>query len=133
MHGETRGFPLLLLRVGRGDGSLHNDMEQIVALPSHGGLREGNDELQGLQSMVDLGGDGSGVPERLGELLIDPVDLRVDFTAVTRRLSLMSKKRHTKSTHLLSTTKRSSTCKFRNDTDLKFHFQPHSTLIDSYV
>ena len=41
----TRGFPLLLLRVDRGDGNLHDDVEQIVALPSDGSLREGNDEL----------------------------------------------------------------------------------------
>ena len=49
VHGETRGLPLLLLRVSEGDGSLHDDMEQSVTLLSDFVLGEGDDQLRGFQ------------------------------------------------------------------------------------
>ena len=84
VHGEARS-----LLLGERDRGLHNDVEQIVALLGDVVLGEGSDELHGLQSAVDFVGGGSGVPEGLGELLVDPRDLRFDFVAVTSRLSVV--------------------------------------------
>ena len=54
---------------------------------------ERSDEHHGLQSAVDLSGGGIGVPERLGELSVDPVDLGIDFVTATGQFSSYRTKR----------------------------------------
>ena len=44
VHDETKGLPLLLLGVSEGDGSLHNDVEQLITLWGNFVLREGGDQ-----------------------------------------------------------------------------------------
>ena len=83
VYGETRGLPLLLLGVSEGDGSLHNDVEQLVTISGDFVLREGGDQLHGFQSTVDLVDGKERVPERLKELPVDPADLSVIFTTAT--------------------------------------------------
>jgi len=86
IHGETRGVPLLLLGVGRRGRSLHDDVEQLITLLSDFVLREGSSQLHGFQSTVDLFGRRSGVTERLGQLLVDPRDLKAAFVTAKKRV-----------------------------------------------
>jgi len=77
VHGQTRGERGL---------SLHDDVEQLIALLGDFVLREGGDQLHGFQSPVDLFGRRSGVTERLGELLVDPRDLKAAFVTAKKRV-----------------------------------------------
>ena len=69
-------------------------------------------EIEGLRTgdpgTVDLVRGGE-VPDRLGELCVDSVDLRVDFGAVTRQSSLVLWRTRTKRTHPLLAMNRSYT------------------------
>ena len=45
-------------------------------------IREGRDESHGFQGTIDLFRGGGGVLERLGEVLVDPIDLPALFATV---------------------------------------------------
>ena len=90
-HGEARSLPFLLLGVGEGDGSVHDSVEELVALLGDFILGERSNQLHCFQSLVDLIGGGSRVPENLRELLVDPVDLSTTFMAETGRFSFITK------------------------------------------
>jgi len=110
MHCETRGVPLLLLGVGEGGRSLHDNMKQLITLLGDSVLREGIDQLNRSQSAVGLFGGRSRVPEHLSELFVDPGDLRAAFVTVRKKYLVSCERQGTNSTHLFSTTNESSMC-----------------------
>ena len=86
-HGEARNMPLLLLRVGGRYWSPHHGAEQVVTLLGGIVLSEGGDGFYDGYSVTDVFGSESRLPERLSELPVDSVDLRVNFMAVTGQFS----------------------------------------------
>ena len=86
VRGETRGVPLLLLGGDRRGRSPHDDVEQLITLLGDFVLGEGGDQLHRFQSPVNLFSCRSGVTERLGQLLVDPRDLKAAFVTAKKIL-----------------------------------------------
>ena len=77
--------------------------------------------FHGLHSTDDLFSNGGGILENLGKLFEDLVDLRIDFATITGLLSFVLHRSSTNSTHLLSTTSKSSMCKLIPETEPTIH------------
>ena len=74
----SRDLPFLILGVGEGDRSLHNDVEELVAPLGDVVLREGGNQLHRYESAIDLFRDLHGVPECDRRLIEDPEGPFVD-------------------------------------------------------
>lgn len=73
--------------MGSSGWSLHNDVEEVIAICGNVTLAEGCDEFHGLQGVIDLLAGCIGAPDRINELCIDLDDLVVAFATITGRIS----------------------------------------------
>ena len=83
-------------------------MEQVITLSGGFILREGGNQLHRFQSPVDPRGGRGGITECLGELLVDPGDLKAAFVTTKNNDLVSCERQGAKSTYLLSAANKSS-------------------------